>query len=116
MINCFEESECGNNLNGSQSDRLTEDTTATINVTTSSTVILPANTNRRLLKLYLISMSSSTTELWIRYGSGASVTNSAHILPLQHLLIVDPSQVANAISAICSTGSAQLRVSAANAL
>lgn len=113
MINCC------NNLNRGQltlSERLTEDTTTTINVLSSSTVVLSASANRRLVKLYLISLSVPNAEIWIRYGGAASITNSAHLLPLRHLLFIDSAQVVNAISAICSSGTAQLRVSVANAL
>jgi len=110
MINCC------NNLNRRQTERLTEDTNTTINVLSSSTVVLPVSENRRLVKLYLISQSVTSAEVWIRYGGAASITNSAHLLPLRHLLLIDSAQVVNAISAICSSGTAQLRVSVANAL
>lgn len=113
MINCC------NNLNRNYSlaspEGLTEDVTTTVTIGTSSTAILAANVNRRLVKLYLTSLSEST-ECWIRYGAGATLANSAHILPLRHLLIVDGAQARNVISLICSSGTAQLRVSTANAL
>lgn len=117
MFDCFDDGDCSN-LNGGRSEavRLTEDTTTTITITTSPTVVLTANTNRKLLKVYLVSVSTSNAEVWIRYGAGATLTNSAHVLPLRHLLVVDSGQAANTISAICSTGTAQLRVSAANTL
>ena len=109
---------CCNNLNKNQSvspGRLAEDVTTAIAIGTSSTAILSANASRRLVKLYLISLSDPTGECWIRYGSGATLANSAHPLPIKHLLIID-EQAGNAISAICSSGTAQLRVSTANAL
>ncbi len=108
---------CCNNLNRNQSTSpggLTEDVTTTVTIGTSPTVVLSANTSRKLIKIYLT--SSSTGECWIRYGAGATLANSAHLLPLRYLLIVDSGQAANAISAICSSGTAQLRVSAANSL
>lgn len=109
---------CCNNLNRSQagglSGSLTEDTTATVTVGASPTVVLAADASRKLVKLYLTSLSNPAGECWIRYGTGATLTNSAHPLPLRHLLIID-EQAANAISAICSSGTAQLRVSVANA-
>ncbi|MCC3439373.1 hypothetical protein [Microcoleus sp. PH2017_05_CCC_O_A] len=109
---------CCNNLNRSQSGSsggLTEDVTTTATIGTSSTAILSANASRKLVKLYLTSLSNPAGECWIRYGAGATLANSAHPLPLRHLLIID-EQAANAISAICSPGTAQLRVSVANAL
>ena len=112
MINCC------NNLNRGQSASLaglTEDIITSINVLSSSTIVLPASVNRRLVKLYLMSLSVASAEVWIRYGSSAALTNAAHPLPLRHLLLIDSAQVTNVISAICSSGTAQLRVSAANA-
>lgn len=112
MINCC------NNLNRSQStsERLTEDTVTTVTVGTSATVVLTANVARRLVKIYLNSSSNPSAETWIRYGAGATSTNAAHILPFRHLVVVDSGQAANAISAVCTSGTAQLRVSVANAL
>jgi hypothetical protein len=108
MIDC-----CNNNLNrGSLSQpALTEDLPVTINVSESSTVVLAADPNRKLVKIYVVSSSGLC---WIRYGAGASLggANCAHPLLQGHLLIID-SQAKNAVSAICSSGAAQLRVSSA---
>lgn len=104
---------CCNNLNGrtGNSERLAEDTVATVNVSSTSTILLNANINRRIIKVYVLSHSVSSAEVWIRYGTGATLLNSAHPLFLRNLLVVDSLQAANAISAICSVGTAQLRVS-----
>lgn len=105
---------CCNNLNrqlATINERLAEDVVTTVNVSSSSTIILNANVNRRIVKIYALSLSIPSAEIWIRYGSGATLVNSAHPLPLRNLLIVDSTQAANAISAICSSGTAQLRIS-----
>lgn len=105
---------CCNNLNrqlATINERLTEDVVTTVNVSSSSTIILNANVNRRIIKIYALSLSLPSAEIWIRYGAGATLVNSAHPLPLRNLLIVDSAQAANAVSAICSSGTAQLRVS-----
>lgn len=113
---------CCNNLNRSISspavgerlpERLTEDFTATVTVSTSSTTLLIANPNRRIIKVYCLSLTVPSAEIWIRYGTGATLLNSSHPLLLRNLLIVNSAQAANAISAICSAGTAQLRVSSA---
>ncbi|MEZ2280373.1 MAG: hypothetical protein ACBR12_26065 [Microcoleus sp.] len=107
---------CCNNLNrqlATINERLTEDVVTTVNVSSSSTTILNANANRRIVKIYALSLSLPSAEIWIRYGSGATLVNSAHPLPLRNLLIVDSAQAANAISAICTAGSASVRVSSA---
>lgn len=110
---------CCDNLNQSSAngttDRISDDTNTTIAVSQTSTTILTANTARRLVKLFVISLSEPGSEVWIKYGGSATLTNSAHPLPLKHLLIID-TQAQNVISAICSSGTAQIRVSAANAL
>jgi hypothetical protein len=111
--------DCCNNLNSGNSqgvvtvERLAEDVASVVNVTTTSTTILTANANRKVVKLYVLSLSVPSAELWIRYGAAATLLNSSHPLPLRHLLIIDSPQAANAISAICSAGTAQLRVSVA---
>lgn len=112
---------CCNNLNrnsgtltgigGVLSERFTEDSVITIGVSTSSTNLLSANPNRRIVKIYCLSVTSPEAQTWIQYGSGATLINSAHPLLLRNLLIVDSAQAANAISAICSSGTAQLRIS-----
>jgi hypothetical protein len=106
---------CCDNLN--QSSQITslvgEDFVTTVNISGSS-FLLPADTSRRIAKIYLISQSNPDAEIWIRYGVGATLANSSHPLLLKHLLIINSSQVANAISAICSSGTAQLRVSSAS--
>jgi hypothetical protein len=110
---------CCDNLNQQSSlsvSQFGEDTTTTITVGGLATNLLSANTARRLVKIFLVSQSVLNAEVWIRYGVGATLINSAHPLLLKHLLIIDSAQASNAISAICSTGTAQLRVSSANAL
>ncbi|MEZ2321776.1 MAG: hypothetical protein ACBR15_22525 [Microcoleus sp.] len=107
---------CRNNLNqdtGTLAERLTEDSVMTVVVTTSSTTLLPPNIDRRIVKIFLLSTSAPPAEVWIRYGSDATLNNSAHPLLLRNLLIVDSAQAANAISAICTAGSASVRVSSA---
>lgn len=105
---------CCNNLNRQLvtiNERLTEDVVTTVNVSSSSMIILNANVNRRIVKIYALSLSLPSVEIWIRYGTGATLANSAHPLLLQNLLIINSTQAANAISAICSSGTAQLRIS-----
>lgn len=110
---------CCNNLNrnvvgnSTVGERLTEDFTTTVTVLTSSTTLLIANPNRRIIKVYCLSLTVPSAEVWIRHGTGATLLNSAHPLLLRNLLIVNSAQAANAISAVCSTGTAQLRVSSA---
>lgn len=109
---------CCNNLNRSISgltvgERLAEDVSTTVTVSTSSTTLLIANPNRRIIKVYCLSLTVPSAEIWIRYGTGATLLNSAHPLLFRNLLIVDSAQAANAISAVCSAGTAQLRVSSA---
>lgn len=109
---------CCNNLNrgiaGQLAERLTEDSSTTITVSTSSTTLFAANPNRKIVKIYCLSLIIPSAEIWIRYGSGATLFNSAHPLLLRNLLIIDSAQAANAISAVCSAGTAQLRISSAN--
>lgn len=108
--------DCCNNLNSFSStslEAITEDTGSNITVTTTSTLLLPANVNRRIVKLYVVDFSQKATELWIKYGSSASLLNTAHPLLFKHLLIIDTAQAAKAISAICTVGTATLRVSSA---
>ena len=94
-------------------ERLTEDVATAVTVLTSSTTLLIASQNRRIIKVYCLSLTVPSAEIWIRYGTGATLLNSAHPLLLRNLLIVNSAQAANAISAICSAGTAQLRVSSA---
>lgn len=110
---------CCNNLNRSVGnsavdERLTDDFTTTVTVSTSSTTLLIANPNRRIIKVYCLSLTVPSAEIWIRYGTGATLLNSSHPLLLRNLLIVNSAQAANAISAVCSAGTAQLRVSSAD--
>lgn len=110
---------CRNNLNqdtGTLAERLTEDSVMTVVVTTSSTTLLPPNIDRRIVKIFLLSTSAPPAEVWIRYGSDATLNNSAHPLLLRNLLIIDSRQVVNEISAVCSSGTAQLRVCSAEVL
>ncbi len=108
---------CCNNLNRNAGEhlmeRLTEDVATAVTVLTSSTTLLIASQNRRIIKVYCLSLTVPSAEIWIRYGTGATLLNSAHPLLLRNLLIVNSAQAANAISAICSAGTAQLRVSSA---
>ena len=108
--------DCCNNLNplsATKSEAITEDVTNDVTVSTTSTLLLPANINRRIVKIYVVNFSEKTTELWIRYGTSASLINTTHPLLLKHLLVIDSSQAAKAISAICTVGTASLRVSSA---
>lgn len=103
---------CCNNLNRNVASELLRDDVVTTNtVGTSSITLLSANANRRMIKIYCLSLTIPSAELWIRYGTGATLLNSAHPLLLRNLLVVDWAQAANAISAVCSAGTAQLRVS-----
>ena len=104
---------CCNNLNyqpSQNTENLGEEVTTQFTVTSSSTLILPANPNRRIVKIHTISFSDRLTKFWIRYGTSVSLLNAAHPIPLDYLLI-EKSQAMKAISGICSVGSALLRVS-----
>lgn len=115
---------CCNNLNQNTGntagdrllERLSEDVVTTVVVGTFSTTLLAPNLNRKIIKIYCLSKSVPSAEIWLNYGSGATLTNSAHPLPLRNLLVVDSLQAVNAISAICSSGTAQLRVCSAEVL
>ena len=110
-------SDCCNNLNSGTDTLLTEvlvgdDSTSTITVSSAGTTLASANTNRRLIKIYVI---SSEGEIWLRYGSGTvTLANAAHPLLPKHLIIIDSFQARGDIKAITSSGTAQLRVSVAN--
>lgn len=94
---------------------LGEDITIQVVITTSPTLILPANSNRRLLKIYVLTLSVQATELWLRHGTTISLANSGFQLPLRHLF-VNTSQASQALSGICTTGTATIRVTTANKL
>lgn len=103
---------CCNNLNRNvASELLRDDVVTTSTVGTSSVTLLSPSASRRMIKIYCLSLTVPSAELWIRYGTGATLLNSAHPLLLRNLLVVDWGQAANAISAVCSAGTAQLRVS-----
>jgi hypothetical protein len=102
---------CCNNLQGLSSARLTDDNFDTVQVNHLPTVLLNQDKNRGLIKLYVTSVEPVDTVLWIRYGTGITLQNASHVLPLRHLLIIDTLQAANAISAICSGGIADIRIS-----
>lgn len=108
--------DCCNNLNPLSTTKLetiAEDIVTNITVSTNSTLLLPVNANRKIVKIYVVDFSEKTTELWIRYGNNASLLNTTHPLPSKHLLTIDSNQAANTISAICTVGTATLRVSSA---
>ena len=114
-------SDCCNNLNPAASPDLVaeligDDATSTITVNSSGVVVAAADTNRRLVKIFVTSVSDKNTEIWLRYGDGITMENAAHPIPDKHLLIVDSMQARRNISAITSSGTAQLRVSSANKL
>lgn len=104
---------CCNNLNyqpGLIAETLGEEVTTEMTVTTSSTLILPANLNRRIIKIYTVAFSDKLTRFWLKYSTNANLVGATHPIPLDYLL-VEKSQAVKAISGICSIGSALLRVS-----
>lgn len=109
-------SDCCDNLNPAQSlsaeELIGDDITSTISVDSSGVLIAPADNNRRLIKIFVISISG-LGELWIRHGSAISFDNAAFKLPPGFLLTIDSSQARGNVSAICSS-LAQLRVSLAS--
>jgi hypothetical protein len=109
-------SDCCNNLNPAASPDLVaeligDDATSTITVDSSGVVIAASDANRRLIKIFVISLSDKNTKIWLRYGAGITMENGAHPIPENHLLIIDSMQSRGGISAITSSGTAQLRVS-----
>ncbi len=92
-------------------NELTEDTVINVTVSSVSTPVLPADINRRIVKIYVASFSDRLTNLWIRYGANASMTNTSYPLPSGYLLIIDSAQAAQTISAICTVGTASLVIS-----
>jgi len=109
-------SNCCNNLNGKKFDEmLGEDTITQVVVTTSPTLILPADSNRGILKIYVLSFSVQTTELWLRHGTTISIANSGFQIPLRHLF-VNTSQASQALRGICTVGTATIRITTANKL
>lgn len=114
-------SDCCNNLNpAALSDSIIEligdDNTSTITINSLGAIIAVADDNRRLVKIFVTSVSDKNTEVWLRYGAGITMENAAHPIPEKHLLIIDSMQARGNISLITSSGTAQLRVSLANKL
>jgi len=111
IINC-----CYSNLNyKSDNETLGEDITTQITVTSSPILILPANSNRRILKIYVLNLSNQLAELWLRHGTNISVLNSTFQVPLKYLF-TNTTQAAQALSGICTTGAATIRVTTVNKL
>lgn len=100
---------CCNNLQGQNSFGLTDDLFASVRVGSSPTILLNQDKKRGLIKLYVTNLEADA--LWIKYGANITLESASHILLLRHLLIVEPSQAANSISAICLNGFADVRVS-----
>lgn len=112
-------SDCCNNLNPAASADLVaeligDDNTSTIVVGPSGTLIAPADNNRRLVKIFVESISDRNAAVWLRYGGGITLMNAAHPIPEKYLIIIDSTQSRRNISAITSSGTAQLRISLAN--
>ncbi len=114
-------SDCCNNLNpAAPTDSIIEligdDNTSTVTIDSLGAIIAVADDNRRLVKIFVVSTSDKNTEIWLRYGEGVTIENAAHPIPEKHLLIVDSMQARRNISAITSSGTAQLKVSLADKL
>jgi len=110
-------SDCSNNLNGPASgaaEALGEESCQTITVGTSSTTLVSANVNRRILKVYVQSVSVPSIEVWIRLGSAATASNTAHPLFNRYLLIEEGIEGRGNVTAICVGGTAQVRVCTIN--
>ncbi len=109
-------SDCCNNLNpaaptDSTIELIGDDDTSTITIDSLGAIIAVADANRRLVKIFVISISDKNTEIWLRYGAGITMENAAHPVPEKHLLIIDSMQARGNVSLITSSGTAQLRVS-----
>jgi len=111
-------SDCSNNLNGPASssavETLGEESCQTISVSSVTTTLVSANVNRRILKVYVQSVSVPNVEVWIRSGSAATVSNTAHPLFNRYLLIEDGIEARGNMTAICVGGTAQVRVCSIN--
>lgn len=111
-------SDCSNNLNGSASsgaaEILGEESCQTISVSSVATTLVSANVNRRILKVYVQSVSTPTVEVWIRLGLAATVSNTAHPLFNRYLLVEDGIEARGSVTAICVGGTAQVRVCTIN--
>jgi hypothetical protein len=111
IINC-----CHPNLNQNSSNankNLSDDITTEIVVETSPIIILSANPNRKIIKIYTVGFSTSQTQLWLRYGNNITANNSSFPLLVRHLLI-ETYQANKTLSAICVGGTATLRVTVVN--
>lgn len=110
-------SDCSNNLNGPASgatEALGEESCQTISVGSVATTLVSTNVNRRILKVYVQSVSVLTVEIWIRLGSGATASNTAHPLFNRYLLIEEGIEGRGGVTAICVGGTAQVRVCTIN--
>ncbi|MGB7712007.1 MAG: hypothetical protein WBL95_21145 [Microcoleus sp.] len=97
--------------------RLTEDTIFDCYVNESSTQILPPDVERYMIKLFLFEMSDPAVKVWIKYGEYGYEWNLSvfsHPLPYYNLLIIDSQQAGLNIAAICTSGTATIRVSYAS--
>lgn len=112
IINC-----CYPNLNqrNNANELLGDDVTTERSVGASPTLILPANANRRVIKIYCVQFSDPLAQLWLHHGSITNANNFAFPLLLKHLF-VDTSQAARALSSFCSNGTALLRITEVNKL
>jgi len=110
-------SDCSNNLNGPASsavEPLGEDFCQTISVSSVTTTLVSANVNRRILKVYVQSVSAPNVEVWIRIGLAATVSNTAHPLFNHYLLMEEGIEARGNVTAICVGGTAQVRVCTVN--
>lgn len=100
----------------SQPSILREDTAITILVSNVSTRLISEDSNRESLKIFVLEMSNSNTEIWLRFGLNATLQNTAFLLPLRNLFLFAASelpQIKGNLSAITNTGTALIRVSSA---
>ncbi len=111
-------SDCSNNLNGpignTAIETLGEESCQTITVSASATTLASANENRRILKIYIQSVSAPNTEVWIRHGFAATTSNTAHPLLNRYLLIEDGGEIKGNVTAVSIGGTAQVRVCTVN--
>ncbi len=96
------------------SESLGDDITNEITIGTSPTTLLSTvNLNRKNIKIYSIEYSNPLALVWVRHGTGASISNSSFPLPMRHLY-ENTSQAARPLSVVCTNGTALLRLTVVN--
>jgi len=107
---------CYSNLNYKNiaEEILGDDITSEITIGTLPINLLSAvNQNRKVVKLYTIEFSNPLAVLWIRHGTNISINNASFALPVCRLY-ENTSQASRPLTAICSEGSALVKLTVVN--